>query len=142
MNTETATISRRALAGLGGEAILRLVLRLDALVTGANGAVYLAAASVIDSSLGLSSTLLRPTGGFLLVFGAGVWYLSTGATISKPAVRALVAANAGWAAASLLVVATGTFSPTTAGSVWIAFQAAAVALFATVQVLALRRAAR
>ena len=47
--------------------------RLDAVVTGANGAAYLLGASLLDGPLGLSPGLLRGVGAFLLVYAAAVW---------------------------------------------------------------------
>ena len=52
--------------------LLRTALKLDAVVTGANGAAYLAAAAPLSDLLGLSETLLRATGAFLLAFAAVV----------------------------------------------------------------------
>jgi hypothetical protein len=50
---------RQRIAAIPAEAALRLVLRLDAVVTGANGVAYLALADVLDSPLGISA---RPPG--------------------------------------------------------------------------------
>jgi hypothetical protein len=51
----------------------------------------------------------------------------------------VVDANIVWAAASVLFLALDTFTPTTAGQVWIALQAAAVAGFAVLQYAGLRQ---
>ena len=113
--------------------LLALALRLDAVVTGANGAAYLVLAGPLGDLLGLSESLLRGVGAFLVVFAAAVW-------LARPAhVPAIVAANAGWAAASLTVAVAGWGTPTTAGTVWIVLQALVVAGFAELQLTALRR---
>ena len=119
-------------------ALLRLALKLDALVTGLNGAAYLAAATALDSPLGVEAGVLRPIGAFLLVYAAAVWVVATRAEIRPAAVRTVVAANAIWAADSLVVLAAGWLSPTTVGGVWIALQALVVAGFAALQAYALR----
>jgi hypothetical protein len=120
--------------------LLRTALQLDALVTGANGAAYLAAAGPLGDLLGLSPSLLRATGAFLLVFAALVWLVASRATISRPAVVAVVVANLLWAIESLVVAIAGWGSPTTGGTVWIVLQALVVAAFAGLQVTGLRRA--
>src|SRR5215217_7675811 len=50
--------------------LLRLALRLDAVVTAANGAAYLLAAPLLGDLLGLPAGWLRGVGVFLLLFGA------------------------------------------------------------------------
>jgi hypothetical protein len=117
--------------------LLRLALRLDAVVTAANGAAYLLAAPLLDDLLGLPAGWLRGIGAFLLVFGIGVWTVAARPT--PPAVGTVVAANALWAAGSLVVAATGVGSPTTVGMVWIGLQAVVVAAFAALQIAGLRR---
>ena len=121
------------------DSLLRLALRLDAGVTGLNGAAYLAAAPLLDDVLGLSGGLLRGVGAFLLVYAAAVWLVGAGARISAAAVEAVVVANVLWAIGSVVAVATGAGSPTTVGAVWIVLQAVVVAGFASLQVAGLRR---
>jgi hypothetical protein len=117
--------------------LLRLALRLDAVVTGLNGAAYLLAASPLADLLGLPAGWLRGTGVFLLAYAAAVWLVGTRPT--PTAVRTVVAANALWAAGSVLVVLAGLGSPTTVGAVWLVLQALVVAAFAVLQAAGLRR---
>ena len=121
---------------------LRTVLKLDALVTGANGAAYLAAAAPLSDLLGLSEGLLRGTGAFLLAYAAVVWIVGSRQAIPRGAVYAIVAANAIWAIDSVVVALTRWGDPTTAGTVWILMQAAVVALFAELQLAGARRMGR
>jgi hypothetical protein len=118
-------------------ALLRLALRLDAVVTGLNGAAYLLAASPLADLLGLPAGWLLGTGVFLLAYAAAVWLVDTRPT--PPAVRTVVAANALWAAGSVVVVLAGLGSPTTVGAVWLVLQALVVAAFAVLQAAGLRR---
>ena len=138
MTTSTAA-GNAAPTPTRSDSLLRLALRLDAVVTGLNGAVYLAAAPLLDDVLGLSGGLLRGAGVFLLVYAAAVWLVGAGARISAAAVEAVVVANALWAIGSVAVVVTGAGSPTTVGAVWLVLQAVVVAAFAVLQLAGLRR---
>lgn len=125
-----------------GRSLLRTALRLDALVTGANGAAYLVAAGPVGDLLGLSPALLRGLGASLLVLAALVWLTSSRPEIPRGAVVAIVVANLVWALDSAVAAAAGWGSPTTEGTVWIVLQAVTVAAFADLQILGLRRARR
>ncbi|HZB21312.1 MAG TPA: hypothetical protein VE463_15860 [Blastococcus sp.] len=138
MTTSTAA-ANAARTPTRSDSLLRLALRLDAVVTGLNGAAYLAAAPLLDDVLGLSGGLLRGIGAFLLVYAAAVWLVGAGVRISTAAVGAVVVANALWAIGSVAVVVTGAGSPTTVGAVWLVLQAVVVAAFAALQVAGLRR---
>ena len=117
--------------------LLRLALRLDAVVSGLNGAAYLLAAAPLADLLGLDAGVLRGLGVFLLAFAAAVWLVAD--RPAPPAVRTVVAGNALWAVGSLAAVATGLGSPTTLGAVWLVLQALVVAAFAALQATGLRR---
>ncbi|MGY1707707.1 hypothetical protein ACI79C_24355 [Geodermatophilus sp. SYSU D00697] len=117
--------------------LLRPALRLDAVVTGLNGAAYLLAASPLADLLGLPAGWLRGIGVFLLAFAAAVWLVGT--RPAPAAVRTVVTANALWAAGSVVVVLAGLGSPTTVGAVWLVLQALVVAAFAVLQAAGLRR---
>ena len=117
--------------------LIVFALKLDAVVTGANGAAYLLGASALDGFLGVSEDLLIALGAFLLVFAGAVW---TVAQRPQPAtVAAIAAANAVWVVASLAFVAFDWATPSTEGAVWAVMQAATVAGFAMLQAYALRR---
>ena len=134
MSTHTITAPAATSGGL-----LRIALKLDAVVTGANGLAYLVAAGPIGDALGLSPALLRGAGAFLLVFAALVALTATRPSVPRGAVVAIIAANAVWAVDSLVAALAGWGSPTTAGTVWIVLQAIVVAGFAELQLTGLRR---
>ena len=138
MTTSTAA-GTAARSPVRSDSLLRLALRLDAAVTGLNGAAYLVAAPVLDDVLGLPGGLLRGAGAFLLVYAGAVWLVGSGARISAPAVEAVVVTNVLWAIGSVVAVGTGAGSPTTVGAVWLVLQAAVVAGFAALQIAGLRR---
>jgi hypothetical protein len=123
-------------------AFLRVALKLDAVVTGANGAAYLVAAGPLADLFGLDAMLLRGAGAFLLVFAAAVWIAGTRTVVPRRAVAVIVAANALWAIDSIVSAIAGWGTPTTAGTVWIVLQAVTVAAFAELQLTGLRRAGR
>ena len=138
MTTSTAA-GTAARSPVRSDSLLRLALRLDAAVTGLNGAAYLVAAPVLDDVLGLPGGLLRGAGAFLLVYAGAVWLVGSGARISAPAVEAVVVTNVLWAIGSVVAVGTGAGSPTTVGAVWLVLQAVVVAGFAAMQLTGLRR---
>jgi hypothetical protein len=118
---------------------LRFALRVDAVVTGANGVAYLAAATVLDDVLGPTAGFLRAIGVFLIVFTAGVWAVSLPARPSPAAVDAVVLANVFWVGASVALVLTEWQHLTTVGVVWVLLQAVVVGAFAAAQGWALIR---
>jgi hypothetical protein len=138
MTTSTAA-AHAVRSHTGPDRLLRLALRLDAAVTGLNGAAYLLAAPLLDDLLGLPSGLLRGVGAFLLAFAGAVWLVAARRTIVPVAVEVVVVANLLWALGSVVVATTGAGTPTTVGAVWIVLQAGVVAAFAVLQVTGLRR---
>ena len=139
MTTDTITPASGRVAALRKAGLLRVVLTADAVVTAANGLVYLALGSIIDAPLGLPAALLHATGAFLLLYAAAVGFVATRPVVPRAGAWASVVLNAAWVLDSALVLAFGSYSPTTAGSVWIALQAVVVAAFAVLAALALRR---
>ena len=134
MTAHTATI-QTADAGL-----LRFALRLDAAITAANAVAYLAVFWLLDGVLGVPGAFLAGIGAFLLAFAAFVARLAAQESPHRGAVIGVVAANVLWALDSALLLAADWFSPTTAGQVVIALQAAGVAGLAALQYAGLRRA--
>ena len=140
MNGEAALGGPLArLASIAPETMVRRVLQIDAVVTGANGVAYVAGASLLDSVLGIPDGFLRGIGAFLCAFAVGVWLIASRPSTRPGAVIAVALANTGWAATSLLYAAAGWHSPTTGGTVWVVLQALTVAGFAAAQVWAVRR---
>lgn len=119
---------------------LRITLALDAVVTGVNGLVYLAAAGPVSDLLGPDAGLLRGIGAFLLVYGVAVGLLA--ARVNRTGTRAVIAANIVWTLASIGAVVTGLLDFTVLGAVWAIAQALVVGVFAELQIMGLRKAAR
>jgi hypothetical protein len=128
----TATVPAPA-AGL-----VRLV-RLDAALSGSAGALLLGGAPWLDGLLGAPSSFLAPLGVFLLAYAGGLVLLARGGA-PRSGVAAVIVGNVAWAAASVVVVLADTLTLTTLGTVFTLAQAAAVAVIAELQLIALRRA--
>ena len=79
-----------------GRELLKAVMRVDAVVTGANGVAYLALAGPLEDLLGLSEPLLRGVGAFLVVFAVFVALLGTRVPL------VVIGANIAWAAGSIV----------------------------------------
>lgn len=140
MNFRAVVVNeRRRWLTTSGDGALRWALKADSGVTGVNGLVYLAAAQVLDSFLGLSALLLRSVGAFLVVYAVIVWLVATRRVLVRAAVWGVIAANGIWAADSVVVAGAEWFSPSDAGLVWIVLQAIIVGGFAMVQGWALAR---
>ena len=118
---------------------LRRALLADAAISGGAGLAMLLGADPLGELLGLSPALLRWIGVILLPFAALVAYLATRGQVSPAATLAVVAANLLWTAGSFLLPLSGWVDPTAVGYVFVVDQALAVALFAEVQYVAMRK---
>ena len=124
------------------ERLLRRSLQLDAAASGALGVLLAAVGAVLDVPLGIPAAVLVPVGGFLVLYAGALWLLGLRPRPSGPAVKVVVAGNLVWVAASVVAAVAGWWSPTTLGTLLVVAQAAAVALFAELQLTGLRRARR
>lgn len=134
------------IAGRNRDGFARLALKLDAAASGAVGVMMLLAAGVVIGDerpfvnlLGTPVALLASSGLFLVAFAAFVWISGSRGRVGGAATRTVVVINALWVLASVAVVAAGLFSLTALGVSFVLVQAAAVALFAVLQFLGLRR---
>src|SRR5262245_30611718 len=118
---------------------LRRALVLDAAASGATGLLMVVGAGLLEGLLGLPAALLRWAGIVLVPYVAFVALTATRESISRPAVWAIIAANAVWAIASGLLLVSGLVAPTALGYAFVIFQAVVVALLGELQYMALRR---
>jgi len=118
---------------------LRRVLLLDAAASGATALLVTAAAGLLEGLLGLPAALLRGAGLVLVPYVAFVVFTGTREAIPRAAVWAIVAANAAWAIASILLLMSGLVAPTLLGYAFVIGQAAVVALLGELQYVGLRR---
>jgi len=118
---------------------LRAVYLLDATASGALGVLLLLAPAAALGWLGLPAWLTSGAGWALLPFAALVAVVATREPLPRPAAVLVVGVNVAWVIASAL--AAGLVAAPPLGTAFIIVQAAAVALFATLQAAALRRTA-
>ncbi|WP_060906032.1 hypothetical protein [Streptomyces scabiei] len=121
--------------------MLRRFLAVDAVVTGANGLAYLAAAGPLGRFLDVGPALLVALGAFLTLYAAGVALLASRERPPALPVQAVIGANLAWSVLSLVALVLW-LTPSTAGAVWTLLQALTVAGFAAVQYVGLRAAGR
>jgi hypothetical protein len=118
---------------------LRRVLYADAATSAAAATLMIAAASPLQSALGVPAALLRYSGLALLPFVVLVLHTATRPYLSTAAVWSILTLNLLWVAGSVLVMTTGWIDPTAFGNAFIAAQAIVVALFADFQYVGLRK---
>jgi hypothetical protein len=119
---------------------LRFALLADAVASGATGLLAFAGAGILAELLGLPTNLLRYAGLSLLPYVAIVAYVGTRTTISRPAVWAIIAYNMLWAIDSVVLLVSGSVSPTALGYAFVLVQATAVAGLGGLQYVGLRKA--
>ena len=118
---------------------LRLALRIDAAASGTLGVVSLVAAPALADLLGPGAGWLRGLGAFMVGYAAVLVLLSGLRAIPRPAAWTVVVGNVAWALGTG-VLAFAVHDLTTIGSVVVVAQAVAVAGFADLQWVGLRRA--
>ncbi len=134
METQAIVTPRHATGSL-----LRFALKADAVLTGANALVYMAAAPLLDGWLGVPTELLVAVGAVLAVYAGLVYRLATRPAMPRAAVAAVIAANVLWVVDSFIALGLDWLTPTTAGQIVIAVQAVGVAALASLQYEGLRR---
>ncbi|WP_219415893.1 hypothetical protein [Pseudonocardia nigra] len=133
------SIARIAAVRDGGR-LLRIALWLDAAGSGALGVLGVAAAPLLADLLGPTTAALRGTGAFLVAYALGLVFLATRATVPRPGAWSVVVLNAAWVLGSVGAAVAGREELTVLGTAVVLAQAAAVAFFADLQWLGLRRA--
>jgi len=119
--------------------LLRKALLADALLSGTTAMLLVVAAGPLSGLLGLSATLLRGTGLFILPFVVLAASIRLRTRISRIPVFLLVFCNALWAVDSVLVLLLGWIEPTAPGEVFVVSQALAAGVLAELQFIGLRR---
>jgi hypothetical protein len=118
---------------------LRIVLAVDAALSGLSGAVLALDAGMLAGPFGLPPDLMRPVGVFLIGYAALLAWLATRPALPRKVVWALVALNVVWAVESFMLLALGWAEPTGLGLTVVLAQAGGVLLVADLYYLALRR---
>jgi hypothetical protein len=119
--------------------LLRRAVLLDAAASGAMAALLILGASLLAGAFGLSAGFLRGVGLLLVPWVALLVWAVTRPRIAKGLAVAIVASNLAWVAASAWLLMGGLVSPTMLGTSFVIAQAVAVAVFADLQWMSLRR---
>ena len=123
---------------------LRFALKADAAVSGATGLLMSALAPRLADMLSLPAPLLFWSGLFLLPYAAALLFLATREELPHWTVWAVIAGNALWALDCVALVTVGRpqwVEPNGLGIAFVLVPAMAVAAFAEMQLVAIRRIA-
>lgn len=119
---------------------LHAALLADAFVTAGAGLLLAVAVGPFERLLGAPAPFLQAAGLVLLAYAGLVAWLGTRRHPPRPAVWAVIVANAVWAAdCVLLLLLGGWIEPTGLGTAFVLVQAVVVLLFAELQYVGLRR---
>jgi hypothetical protein len=121
--------------------LLRRALMVDGAISGITGALMLFGAGPLTGLLGLPASLLQWAGVSLFPFAGWLFYLATRERIARSAALAVIGCNVLWAVASVLLLVSGWVEPTLLGYLFTIAQALAVAAFAEIQYMGVRRSA-
>jgi hypothetical protein len=119
--------------------LLRLALRLDALLSSAAGVLSLAGASLLHPLLGMGSGVVLGLGAFMLGYGLLVGWLGSQRQLPAALAWSIVAGNLLWVLGSIALAVSGRITPTSLGLTLLLGQAAAIAVVTDLQYLGLRR---
>jgi hypothetical protein len=120
---------------------LRNALYADALISGAAAILMAAGAPILSPLLGLPAPLLVGAGIALIPFVLMLVAVARRQTVSRLVLVDIIAINALWVAASFGLLVSGLVEPNALGIAFVAMQAVAVAVFAEMQFVGLRRSA-
>jgi hypothetical protein len=118
---------------------LRRAVLADAIVRGAMALLLTIAAGALAPFLNLPEAVLRETGLLLIAYSALVGWLGTRPSMPKALVLVVIAGNAAWTLASIVLLFSGAVTPNLTGEAFVAIQAIATGAFAELQYIGLRR---
>ena len=118
---------------------LRRALQADAVFSGLSAVVLTLGAADLAPLTNLPEALLRETGLFLIAYAAFVGWLGTRTTMPRILVTIVIAGNAAWTLASIVLLFSDVVTPNLLGEFAIEIQAIAVGVLAELQYTGLRR---
>lgn len=121
---------------------LRRALAADAITSGAMGVLLAAAGGVLEGLLGIPAAFSHPVGLFLVAYAAFIAWMAVKPSLPGRLVWAVIVVNGLWVIESIVALAAGFLQPTALGYAFVIAQALAVAAFAELQVMGLRRSQR
>jgi hypothetical protein len=137
MNATAATTNARA--GDGGALLVRS-LRLDALASGAMGALLAAGGWLLEGPPGAPAAFLVPLGVFLVAYASLLWAIARDARRARALGGLVVAGNIVWVVATIVTLLADWLTLSGLGIAFALLQAAAVVVFVELQWIGLRRA--
>lgn len=114
---------------------LKNALMLDFVVTGAIALLQVTGAELLSPWLGISVSLLRATGIFLLLFVGLLGYIIAKQKFASPLVKGVIGMNILWALECLGFILLKKSELTGLGMAFVVVQVAAVLVFAELQIL-------
>ena len=118
---------------------LRRAIQADAIFSGVSAVLLTFGAGAFAPLLNLPEALLRETGLFLIAYAALVGWLGTRPTMPRVLVTIVIAGNAVWTLASIVLLFSGAVTPNLLGEVAIVMQAIVVGALAELQYIGWRR---
>lgn len=122
-----------------GAGLLRRALQVDFGVSTACTLMLLLAAAPLAAITGLPEMLILGTGVIFVPFLLLIGWLATRQDPPRTGVWLVIALNAGWAVGTVIFLAIGVVEPTSAGYALIIGIGVAVAIFAEMEFIGLRR---
>lgn len=126
-------------ARVRSDRLLRLALRADALISGVVGVVMAAAAGAVASESGIPQSAVYVLAAVLVVYGVGVYGLSTMAAVRRPGI-VIAIGNVGFTIAAILAVVDDVWPLTTTGVAMMIVSAVYTLAMAELQYVGVRRA--
>ena len=114
------------MTAIHASSLLRRILLIDAVTSGASGIAMFAFADLFASLLQLPVELVREAGLILLPFAAFVGFVASRSEPARAAVWTIIALNAVWVVDSILLLFTGWVAPNALGYVFVSRDPAAI----------------
>jgi len=127
------------MTSIRASSLLRRVLIVDAVSSGAMGIAMIAFAELLANLLQLPVELISEAGIVLLPFAAFVGFVASRSEPARLAVWAIIAINIVWVVDSIVLLFTGWVAPNAFGYTVVIAQAAAVLVLADLEFMGLKR---
>jgi hypothetical protein len=127
------------MTSIRASSLLRRVLVVDAVTSGAMGVAMIAFAELFASLLQLPVELVSEAGIVLLPFAAFVGFVASRPEPTRIAVWIIIALNAVWVVDSIMLLFSGWVAPNGLGYAVVIAQAAAVLVLADLEYMGLKR---
>jgi len=127
------------MTSIRASSLLRRVLVVDAVTSGAMGVAMIAFAELFASLLQLPVELVSEAGIVLLPFAAFVGFVASRPEPTRIAVWIIIALNAVWVVDSIMLLFSGWVTPNGLGYAVVIAQAAAVLVLADLEYMGLKR---